>query len=356
MNQATIETLFQRLAARYQQGELSTATNVLAGPVEPPAAGEYAQLPPAGTVAHEGLVAQGRAALEAGQIGVVILAGGMATRFNYDKPKGLFPIFEGKSFLQLKIEAVKALGKPVPIYLMTSFATDGPIREHLEANGYFGLDPSMVRRFQQYMMPRLAPDGGFFMHDGERSLAAPGHGDFPYAFKESGLLAAFLAGGGKYLCFSNVDNLGATVDLAIVGGHIATGKEMTVEVAPKNPGDQGGAPARVGGRLQLVEGFAFPPGFPHDQVDVFNTANYVFTAEALARDFELPWYVVEKKVDGQKVIQFEHLAGDLSTQLSASFLRVDREERFLPVKNVEDVPGVQAILARRWPAKLAAMA
>ena len=37
MNQDTIETLFQTLAARYQKGELSTATNVLAGPVEPPA-------------------------------------------------------------------------------------------------------------------------------------------------------------------------------------------------------------------------------------------------------------------------------------------------------------------------------
>lgn len=355
MNQDAIETLFQALSARYQKGELTTATNVLAGPVEPPAAGEIEALPAPGTPEHRALFERGRQALDGGQIGVVILAGGMATRFNYDKPKGVFPIFEGKSFLQLKLEAVKALGKPVPIYLMTSFATDDAIREHLEANGYFGLDPALVHRFKQYMMPRLAPDGGFFMQDGERSLAAPGHGDFPYAFKASGLLEAFRAAGGRYLCFSNVDNLGATVDLAIVGGHAASGKEMTVEVAPKNPGDQGGAPARVGGRLQLVEGFAFPPGFPHDQVDVFNTANYVFSADALARELELPWYVVEKKVDGQKVIQFEHLAGDLSAVLPARYVRVDREERFLPVKNVEDVPGVQAILARRWPAKLAAL-
>ena len=355
MNQDTIETLFQSLAARYQRGELTTATNVLPGTVEPPEAHEIETQPAPGTPGHQALLVAGRAALEAGQIGVVILAGGMATRFNYDQPKGVFPIFEGKSFLQLKLEAVKALGKPVPVYLMTSFATDGPIRAHLEAQHHFGLDPALVRCFQQYMMPRLAPDGGFFMQDGERSLAAPGHGDFPYAFKESGLLQAFLARGGRYLCFSNVDNLGATVDLAIVGGHALSGREMTVEVAPKNPGDQGGAPARVDGRLQLVEGFAFPPGFPHDQVDVFNTANYVFSAEALARDVALPWYVVEKKVDGQKVIQFEHLAGDLSTVLAARYLRVDREERFLPVKNVEDVPGVQAVLKRRWPAKLAAL-
>ncbi|MDB5097013.1 MAG: UTP--glucose-phosphate uridylyltransferase [Cyanobacteria bacterium RYN_339] len=353
-NQA-IEELFSTLAGRYQSGDLTKAKNVLSGVVEAPQAGEIVPLPAPGTPAHAALVALGRQALDAGQLGVVILSGGMATRFNYDKPKGVFPIFEGKSFLQLKLEAVKALGRPVPIYLMTSFATDGAIREHLEANQYFGLDPKLVVRFQQYRMPRLAPDGSHFKEDGEVSYAAPGHGDFPMAFQASGSLAAFMEGGGRYLLFSNVDNLGATVDLAIVGSHVQAGKQMTVEVAPKNQGDQGGAPARVDGRLQLVEGFAFPPGFDQDSVDVFNTANYVFNAAALGDDFELPWYVVEKKVDGQIVIQFEHLAGDLSTVLSAHFVRVDREERFLPVKNVTDVPGVQEILGRRWPAKLAAL-
>lgn len=352
MDQAAIETLFQTLAERYQAGQLSKATNVLAVAVEPPAAGDIEPMPAPGTPEHAGLVARGKAALNAGELGVVILAGGMATRFNYDLPKGLFPIFEGKSFLQLKIEAVKALGQNVPIYLMTSFATDDAIREHLEANAYFGLDATRVQRFKQYMMPRLAPDGGFFTQDGERSLAAPGHGDFPFAFKASGLLDAYIKGGGKHLLFSNVDNLGATVDLAIVGGHVASEQEMTVECAPKNPGDQGGAPARVGGRLQLVEGFAFPEGFDQDSVDVFNTANYVFSAQALAGEVDLPWYVVEKQVDGHKVVQFEHLAGDLSAVLDARYVRVEREERFLPVKNVEDVPGVQAILARKWPAKL----
>jgi UTP--glucose-1-phosphate uridylyltransferase len=250
---------------------------------------------------------------------------------------------------------VKALGHRVPVYLMTSFATDAAVRAHLEEHAYFGLDPADVTLFQQYQMPRMAPGGDRFAPNGEPSRCAAGHGDFPVAFKGSGALDAFLARGGKYLLFSNVDNLGATVDLAIVGHHVASGDEMTVEVAPKNPGDQGGAPAHVGGRLQLVEGFAFPKGFDHDTIDVFNTANYVYTASALDRDFDLPWYVVEKKVDGTPVIQFEHLAGDLSVFLETGFLRVDRDERFLPVKNVEDVPTVQAILAKRWPEKLAAL-
>ncbi|MNS55500.1 putative uridylyltransferase [compost metagenome] len=354
MDKQAIDRLFHALAERYQRGELSKASNVLTQSVEPPAEGEIYRLPTDGP-ARETLVAKGRQALESGQLGVVILAGGMATRFNYDKPKGVYPIFEGKSFLQLKLEAVKALGHRVPVFLMTSFATDPAVRAHLEDHGYFGLDPDDVVLFQQYQMPRMAPDGSMFEQEGRISHCAAGHGDFPFAFQGSGALDRFMGRGGRYLLFSNVDNLGATVDLAIVGEHIVTGAEMTVEVAPKNPGDQGGAPARVGGRLQLVEGFAFPADFDQNAVDVFNTANYVFSAEALARDFELPWYVVEKKVGGTPVIQFEHLAGDLSVFLKTTFVRVDREERFLPVKNVEDVPAVQAILAKRWPAKLEAL-
>lgn len=355
MNQQEIEQLFQSLAERYRKGDLSKEKNVLSQPVEAPTADEIRDLPAPGTPEYQALVAKGRMALESSQLGVVILAGGMATRFGYDKPKGVYPIYEDKSFLQLKLEAVKALGHRVPVYLMVSFATEPAIREHLEANHYFGVDPADVKLFQQYQMPRLAPDGGFFKENGEISYAAPGHGDFPTAFKNSGCLADFSRRAGKYLLFSNVDNLGATVDLAIVGAHIDSGKEMSIEAAPKNPGDAGGAPARVGGRLQLVEGFAFPAGFDQDAIDVFNTANYVFTAEALGRQFELPWYVVEKKVQGEKVVQFEHLAGDLSVFLSVQVLRVEREERFLPVKSVDDVPGVQAVLARRWPAKIASL-
>ena len=51
---------------------------------------------------------------------------------------------------------------------------------------------------------------------------------------------------------SNVDNLTATVDPAIVGAHIAANQPLTVEVAPKEPGDRGGAPAFVDGTLQIA--------------------------------------------------------------------------------------------------------
>lgn len=336
-------SLFETLARRYREGTLTAASNRLQAKVECPAPGEIARLPETNAPAYRDLHRLGREALERGELGAVILSGGMATRFNYDHPKGCFPIYQNQSFLELKVRWIRQVAPQMPIFVMTSFATDDAVRRHFAAHADFGAAPDQIRFFSQYRFPRLRPDGSLFhSEDGSEDFAAPGHGDFPEAFAASGLLDEFLAKGGKYLLFSNVDNLGATVDLGIVGWHVANGHEMTVEVAPKAPGDKGGAPARVNGKLQLVEGFAFPESFDQDSIPVFNTATYVFSAEALKQPFDLPWYVVDKNVDGQTVIQFEHLAGDLSCHLKTGYLEIDRDERFIPVKSQADVPEAQA--------------
>jgi UTP--glucose-1-phosphate uridylyltransferase len=148
--------------------------------------------------------------------------------------------------------------------------------------------------------------------------------------------------------FSNIDNLGATFDPAILGQHIASKKQMTIEVADKDPGDKGGAPAEVNGRLQLVEGFLFPESFDQDSIDVFNTASYIFSADALLQEFELPWYVVKKEVNGDEVLQFERLAGDLSRDLSIQCLRVERDERFLPVKTQSDAQKIEPFIRKQY--------
>ena len=44
----------------------------------------------------------------------------------------------------------------------------------------------------------------------------PGHGDFYESFNKSGLLSQFIKEGREYCFLSNIDNLGATVDLNIL--------------------------------------------------------------------------------------------------------------------------------------------
>ncbi len=343
-----MSAIFENLAQRYREGTLTADTNRFASGVASPRPGDVARFPEPETPAYQELQRLGMEALERGELGAVILSGGMATRFNYEHPKGCYPIFEGMSFLELKVRWIRKVAPRMPIFVMTSFATDDAVRRHFAEHADFGCSDDQVKFFTQYRFPRLRPDGSRYQSpEGSEDFAAPGHGDFPSAIAESGILDDFLAQGGKYLLFSNVDNLGATVDLAIVGWHVQQGHEMTVEVAAKASGDKGGAPARVNGKLQLVEGFAFPEDFDQDAIPVFNTATYVFSAEALARPCDLPWYVVDKKVDGEPVIQFEHLAGDLSCHLASGYLEIDRDERFIPVKSQAEVPAAQAKIRQK---------
>lgn len=46
----------------------------------------------------------------------------------------------------------------------------------------------------------------------------PGHGDVYQAFYQSGLLDQFIEQGKEYMFLSNIDNLGATVDLCKKNG------------------------------------------------------------------------------------------------------------------------------------------
>lgn len=275
------------------------------------------------------------------QVGAIVLAGGMATRFAYELPKALFPVLAEKTFLELKILSLKALN--IPLFLMTSFHTHAVIENFLEAHDWFGYR-EQIKLFQQFHLPRIYRDGSVrYLHD-QIECATSGHGDFVEAFKKSGLMDYFLKNGGRYLLFSNIDNLGATPDPLLLGLHIEKESEMTIEVAAKASGDKGGAPARVNHRLQLVEEFLFPKDFDQDQIQVFNTASYIFTAAVLTHHFHLPWYAVEKTVEGQHVVQFEHLAGDLSCELRPLCVLVERAERFLPVKRQEDVETVLPLL------------
>src|SRR6185437_6978046 len=96
------------------------------------------------------------------------------------------------------------------------------------------------------------------------------------ALRGSGVLARFRAAGGRVLYMSNVDNVAATLDPAVIGAHLASGAAITAEVVRKEPGDRGGAPARVDGTPQIVEAFRFPKGFDQDRLALFNTNTFAF--------------------------------------------------------------------------------
>ena len=258
-------------------------------------------------------------------------------------------------FLDLKLRDCERLAERldgrVPAYLMTSFATDVEVsRLAAEAS----TERAPARTFPQFISLRLCPDGSLFRADGKASCYAPGHGDLPAALVRAGTLDDFTAAGGELLYMSNVDNLGATLDPAVIGFHIESGSAVTAEVVDKLPGDKGGAPARVDGDLQIVESFRFPERFDQDRISVFNTNSFVLEADELHASFPFTWFAVHKQVDGRDAVQFERLVGQLTAFLPTAFLRVERggpDGRFQPAKDPEELerrrPEIRELLGAR---------
>jgi UTP--glucose-1-phosphate uridylyltransferase len=350
------------LQKRWQQdvaaGRLSKAGNAITGELLAPPPSALKKLPGSQTKAARELERIGREALQKGEVGVVVLNGGMATRFG-GVVKGVVPVLgKERSFLALAVEDCRkhpsAAGASVPLFLMNSFATDAATKAHFVQHGHFGAEEARIHHFTQSIALRMTQRRDLFkLHNGELSPYGPGHGDFPSSFRRAGLLQSFLAAGGRWLLVRNVDNVGARIDPLILGHHIKSGMAATCELAPKWPEDVGGSPFSYLGQTQLVEQIRFPADFDPSIVDVFNTNTFTFRAEALDRDFDLGWYFVEKTVEEKKAVQVEHLIGEMTAHLPTGYLCVRRsgqKSRFLPMKTPDDLNGARDEIAEMYDA------
>jgi len=294
-------------------------------------------------------------ALRKGQLAVIVLAGGMATRMG-GVVKALVPAIENMTFLDLRLAETahfSALsGQTIPLWLMTSYATNHKLRTALGSH----LNNHSVATFVQNVSIRLSTDGHvFFEDDGSPSLYAPGHGDLPEALRRSGLLQRFIDKGGKYVTIANIDNLGATIDPIVLGAHIDHASPVTVEVVDKVGTDKGGIPVRLNDRRMILEEFRLPLSFDPTTVRVFNTNTFVVSAQALNElQMDFTWVQVQKSVGNAKAVQFERLIGEITAELDTRFLHVPRDgvrARFLPVKDMQELesrrPEILAIAKSR---------
>ena len=144
----------------------------------------------------------GAEALAAGEVGVILVAGGSGTRLGFEGPKGTFPIgpVSSASLFQIHAEKIVALGRrygqSLPLYIMTSPENHQATIDFFDQHDRFGLEH--VRFFTQGQMPAfdrssgkillagkdkvaLSPDG----HGGTiTALAAPGSGGGPSCLDE----------------------------------------------------------------------------------------------------------------------------------------------------------------------------
>ncbi len=325
---------FLELSARLSR---EPTDNRVRGAVEPPGPGDIHDLPEPGSAEAREAEAMGLEHLRQRRAALVVLAGGMATRMG-GVVKALVEALPGKTFLDLRLAEQRSLeqriGHPVPLWLMTSEATDAKIRQYLGGR----LDGERIRVFPQRLSLRLSPEGTLFRDSsGNPSDHAPGHGDLIDALRDSGTLAHFLGNGGQTITVANLDNLGATLDPVVLGLHLRSGKPLSCEVVDKRDSDRGGIPVRHGARTVVLEEFRLPEGFDAARVRVFSTNTFHMDARVVAK-VDLPWtyFTVSKTVDGRPAIQFERLLNELTDHMDTNYLRVPRSgsaSRFLPVKD-----------------------
>ncbi len=324
------------------------------------------------------LRAAGEAALRAGKVAVLVLNGGMATRFG-GGAKGavsLVPGYPQVSFLAVKLADVRDQGQRlqtrIPVVVMHSFATEDTSQSHLAEIDWSGVAESDRDWFSQSIMPRVLPDGTPLqdlpeaenLHDDDL-YAAPGHGDTLGRLRRSGVLSRLIARGVDHILVSNVDNVGASVDPLVLGAHlraVENGASVSVEVVRRRPGDAGGCIAHLpgSGRPAIIEGFRLPEGTDLADYPHFNTNTLWLSAPAIDREFSLTWFAVRKTIDWPRsprapegkleVIQFEQLIGQITEFLPSAYLEVDRDERFLPIKTRDDLaaarPALEAVARR----------
>ncbi len=311
----------------------------------------------------------GAALLEAGRVGVLVVAGGQATRLGYDGPKGAFPIgpVTDRTLFEIQAQKIRRLRaryrRPVPWYVMTSPATDAATRQIFARENRFGLPASDVFFFSQGMVPSFDFDGRLILSEPGRIMENPdGHGGSLTALLRSGALDDMERRGVDTLFYYQVDNpLVRMADPTFLGLHALAGAEVSCKVVRKrDPMEKAGVLARVDGRIGVVEYTEL--GAPHrDAVDargelVFwagNTAIHAFDAAFIRRvaseaDRWLPFHASEKKIptlddagrpmapaapNGRKLERFVFDA--LPAARTVCIVETARAEEFSPVKNAE---------------------
>lgn len=312
----------------------------------------------------------GESALAAGEVAVVLVAGGQGTRLGFDGPKGTYPIgpVSAASLFQIHAEKVHALsrrhGRSIPLYVMTSPDNHADTERFFDEHDRFGLEhlrlfvqgqmPAVDRKTGQILLAEpgrlaLSPDG----HGGTlRALSAPGPDGQPSCLDEMREL------GVRTLFYFQVDNpLVKIADPAFLGLHRQADAEVSFKVVEKvRPEEKVGVVVESDGRPRVIEYSDLPPDLAErreadGRLELWagSIAIHVFErafVERVVRLASLPFHRAVKKVrhvdaDGRTIhptepnaVKFETFIFDaLPLADRYTVVETDRAVEFEPLKN-----------------------
>lgn len=295
------------------------------------------------------------------------LNGGLGTGMGLEKAKSLLVVRDGETFLDLIVRQVlagrEAGAAGLKFLLLNSFSTSEDTLGHLARYRELG-DPRDLELMQN-KVPKidantLAP--AEWPADPELEWCPPGHGDLYPAILGSGMLQELLDQGFLYLFVSNSDNLGATLDPALLRWFANSAKPFVMEVTTRTPADRKGghlAERMADGRLVLRESAQCPDedmeAFQNIELHrYFNTNNLWLRldhlADALKRNgglLPLPVIRNKKTIDPRDkkslpVFQLETAMGAAIECFDDAGAVVVPRSRFAPVKTTADLLALRS--------------
>ncbi|HMO58168.1 MAG TPA: UTP--glucose-1-phosphate uridylyltransferase [Roseiflexaceae bacterium] len=296
-----------------------------------------------------------------GKVAQLKLNGGLGTSMGLDGPKSLLTARDGLSFLEITLRQNAQFAAQhrvdAPLLLLNSFSTAADTRALLDRDPIALQHPP--RLLMQHKIPKVVRETQLPADSpGEPDLAwcPPGHGEVYLVLALSGQLDALLEAGYEYLFMSNIDNLGATIDLALLGYMQQHQISFLIEVARRTENDRkGGHIARdVHGQLILREIAQCPERDMDAFQDIqrhryFNTNNIWIHLPQLKATLAQHQNILKlpmirnlktldpKQPDSPEVYQLETAMGAAIAIFSGAQAVCVTRERFVPVKLCADL-------------------
>ncbi len=262
-----------------------------------------------------------QAAFANGEVGCVILAGGMGTRLGFDGPKGCLQV---PSYKKTLFEILLDKAEKMPVAVMVSPQNHQKIKDALK-----GKDCEL---FLQEERPFLDSD----KKEVSRMSGPDGNGGAFKVMHDAGIFKDWEQKGVRYVVVIPIDNpKAAPRNLLQVETLIQSGAELVVTAV--EAGKEMGILVCNEKQLHVMEYSEEPVDGQYAYSGMFAcTIDFAFSSAA--RTSQLPWHLAKKVINQKEIWKQERFIFDLFP-LAKSYRIIfqPRNECFAPIKYKEDI-------------------